>query len=246
MVRIRTIKPEFWSDEKLSPLDPIDRLVFLGLVSLADDFGRCHDNVKVIDAFVFPNCSRTVRESLANLSALGRIRRGMSCSGKPILEIVNWSKHQKVDKPQEKMALPPIHVCTKEIVDNPTVLESFANDSRIVRELVAPRPTTMDQRPTTNDQGEGPGENDSLSLVSSLSGDAPFMQSWGRWKRHRNEKLKPLGPIEEEQQLFDLSPMGPDEAKAIVDYTISRGALNLITNGDHKQKNGKPKKDLPF
>lgn len=43
MARIRTIKPEFWSDEKLSPLAPIDRLTFLGLISMADDYGRVHD-----------------------------------------------------------------------------------------------------------------------------------------------------------------------------------------------------------
>ena len=47
MPRIRTIKPEFWSDEKLAPLPPIDQLVFLGLISLSDDFGRVLDNIKI-------------------------------------------------------------------------------------------------------------------------------------------------------------------------------------------------------
>ncbi len=69
MPRIRSIKPEFWADEKMSSLSPIDRLVFLGLIGMADDFGRVHDNVKVIDAFVFrlptillANRSRICRE----------------------------------------------------------------------------------------------------------------------------------------------------------------------------------------
>ena len=152
MARIRTIKPEFWSDEKVSALEPVDRLVFLGLISLADDFGRVHDLEKVIDAFIFPNTSHSVRESLANLSRMVRIRRGKASNGKPILEIVNWSKHQRVDKPQPKMALPPIDTITNENVDVTPIRESLANDSGMVRDFGAPRPPTTDLRTQTTDQ----------------------------------------------------------------------------------------------
>jgi hypothetical protein len=150
MARIRTIKPEFWCDEKLSPLSPTDRLVFLGLISMSDDYGRVHDNVKIIDAFVFPNSDDCVRESLANLSRIGRVRRGNSSSGMPVIEIVNWDRHQKVDKPQPKLALPSIAVERIETAENPkenAIRELVANDSRTALELVAPH--TTDHRPTT-------------------------------------------------------------------------------------------------
>jgi hypothetical protein len=163
MARIRTIKPEFWSDEKMSALPPIDRLVFLGIISLADDYGRVHDVEKVIDAFIFPNTDDNVRESLANLSRMGRIRRGRSSSGKPILEIVNWGKHQRVDHPQPKMALPPIDDSTNENVDSTTIRESLANDSGTVREPLAP--LTTDHRPPTNDLQKSA----SLSVPESVS-----------------------------------------------------------------------------
>ncbi len=149
MPRIRTIKPEFWSDEKLAPLDPVDRLAFLGLISMADDFGRVHDNVKVIDAFVFPECSRTVRESLANLSRLGRIHRGKASSGKRIIEIVNWREHQRVDKPQRATALPEIEEFSEESLEETCIREPFANHSRTARDL------TRDQGSGTRDQGPG-------------------------------------------------------------------------------------------
>lgn len=151
MARIRTIKPEFWADEKLSHLSAMDRLVFLGLISMADDYGRLHDNVKIIDAFVFPNTDDTVRESLANLSRMNRIRRGKSSQGMPVIEIVNWTKHQKVDKPQPKLALPPIDEKTRENIGETGIREPFENDSRMGSELVAPHTTDQDhdQRPTT-------------------------------------------------------------------------------------------------
>lgn len=136
----------------------IDRLVFLGLISMADDYGRLHDNVKIIDAFIFPNTDDSVRESLANLSRINRIVRGKSSSGMPIIEIVNWTRHQKVDKPQPKLALPAIAKTELENTDSNnkntsqnTVLELVANDSRTDLELVAPLTPTNDpdQRPTT-------------------------------------------------------------------------------------------------
>lgn len=147
MARIRTIKPEFWSDEKLSPLDPITRLVFLGLIGMADDLGRTIDNAKIIDAFIFPNTSDTSRDSLATLSRIGRVIRGKTASGQSVIQIVNWDKHQKVDKPNIRASLPEI----VEIEQVTEIRESVANPSRNGRECLATH--TNDQRPATNDLG---------------------------------------------------------------------------------------------
>jgi len=236
MARIRTIKPEFWCDEKLSPISAIDRLVFLGLISMSDDYGRVHDNVKIIDAFIFPNTDDCVRESLANLSRIGRIRRGISSSGMAIIEIVNWDRHQKVDKPQPKLALPSIAEKKHENLVNTgenIVRESIENDSRTARELVAPHTTDPDPDllPPINER-----EQDRESACSLFS--AAFQTEWNRWKKHRIEKQKPLGAIEEESQLMDLVRFGEAEAIKIIKFTMKRGAINLIDNGDHE---GKPR-----
>lgn len=107
MPRIRSIKPEYWADEKMAPLPPITRLVFLGLVSMADDAGRLVDNIKQIDAFIFPETEDSAREPVAHLEALGRIRRGVTGSGQKVIQIVNWH-HQKIDRPNRAGSLPPI------------------------------------------------------------------------------------------------------------------------------------------
>jgi hypothetical protein len=103
MPRIRTIKPEFWGDEKLAPMEPITRLVFLGLISMADDAGRLLDSVKQIDAMLFPLTEDSARESLAILSRTGRIQRGTTASGQRVIQIVNW-RHQRVDHPNMSAA----------------------------------------------------------------------------------------------------------------------------------------------
>jgi hypothetical protein len=110
MARIRSIKPEFWQDEKLAPLSDACRLVFIALWSMADDFGRLVDNEKAIEAFVWPHEDRSTdtRESLATLARLGRIVRGRTASGQSVIQVTNWGRHQKVDKPSTRSALPEI------------------------------------------------------------------------------------------------------------------------------------------
>ena len=66
--------------------------------------------------------------------------------------------------------------------------------------------------------------------------DSFFDGVWAKWRKHRSEKQKPLGDIEEETQLMDLSRHGEPEAIEIVDFSIRCGAVNLITNGNHKKQ----------
>lgn len=117
--RIRTIKPEFWADEKLAPLDPATRLVFLGLISMADDTGRLLDNLKKIDAFIYPFSEDSAAASLDTLTALGRLRRGWTENGQRVIEIVGFLRHQKIDRPNYRGCLPPL------LDDGATTSETF-------------------------------------------------------------------------------------------------------------------------
>ncbi|MBK6455373.1 MAG: hypothetical protein IPF87_04760 [Gemmatimonadetes bacterium] len=164
MPRIRTIKPEFFSDEKLAPLPVLTRFVFLGLISMADDCGRVLDNLKIIDAYIFPETSETSRGSLTDLSAMGRIQRGVTASGQRIIQIVNWTAHQKIEKPNFRSALPPID---PQDVAAPSVDDGSPSLPRLVGETSGrsrgnvgeespnhtndQRPSTDDLRPPTND-----------------------------------------------------------------------------------------------
>lgn len=150
MARIRTIKPEFWADEKLAPLDAATRLVFLGIISHADDLGRIVDNIKQIDALIFPETSESSREALANLSRIGRIIRGTTASGQRIIQIANWARHQRVDHPNLAAALPEI-VEPQGLTE---IREALATDSRGARDgfatLSVPVPTTSTSTSTTD------------------------------------------------------------------------------------------------
>lgn len=97
MARIRSIKPEIWTDEKFVELSPLARLLFIGLWNFADDYGRMSYSPTRIKLQILPADSTEVSE------LLGEIRRnGMVVvyivEGKEFLQISGWENHQKVDK----------------------------------------------------------------------------------------------------------------------------------------------------
>jgi len=107
-VRIRSIKPEFWRSDDISGLEWDDRLIFIGLWSYVDDNGVGMDRLASVVADLFAgdierDSSETfarVSRGLQNLSEAGRIVR-YTVEGKQYLEVVNWEKHQRIDKPNK-------------------------------------------------------------------------------------------------------------------------------------------------
>ena len=116
MARIRTIKPEFFTSESIAAIRPYRaRLTFVGLWTHATDQGRCRDNAKLIKAAVWPledDVTVTdVEDDLTTLAQLGRIIRyhGTPAGGDqpvPLLQIVNFSEHQKINRPSNRTTLP--------------------------------------------------------------------------------------------------------------------------------------------
>ena len=108
MARIRTIKPDFWTDEKIVELSPLARLLFIGLWNFADDDGRMPYSTTRIKLQILP-------ADAADISALLGEIRGKSLidvyvvDAKEYLHICQFSKHQKIDKrTPSKHPNPPI------------------------------------------------------------------------------------------------------------------------------------------
>ena len=97
MARIRSIKPETWTDEKMVEMSPLARLLFIGLWNFADDEGRMVYSPTRIKLQILP------ADSVDISALLGEIR-GKSLivvyavDGVEYLQVVNFARHQKVDK----------------------------------------------------------------------------------------------------------------------------------------------------
>jgi hypothetical protein len=103
MSRIRTIKPEFWSSEKVMECSTLARLLFIGLWNFCDDGGNHPLRLKTIKAEIFPGdeiTSETIQGLLDELSSNSLIT--FYCNGNSELLHVNGWDHQKIDRPTFK------------------------------------------------------------------------------------------------------------------------------------------------
>lgn len=156
-MRIRSIKPEFWKSTSIAQLCHFDRLLFIALWSYVDDNGVGRDIPQIINGELFaleedPRESLArVTGSLARLSEAGRILR-YTVAGRPFLAIVNWSEHQRIDKPNKSRYPGP---------DDPTALltcgygesrDILARPSRDPRESPAPGAVEQGNRGTEEEE----------------------------------------------------------------------------------------------
>ncbi|MGP3775436.1 hypothetical protein ACTWJ8_31910 [Streptomyces sp. SDT5-1] len=103
MARIRTIKPEAFVSESLAAVSLSAERTFFGLLTQVDDRGRLRDQAAVIAGALWslrPDHGPVgVEDDLIQLASGDLICRFTGGDGKAYLHIVNWAKHQKINRP---------------------------------------------------------------------------------------------------------------------------------------------------
>ena len=125
-MRIRTIKPEFWTDAKLQSLGDSSKLLAIALLNYADDEGYFLADVRLIRSSCrpFDDNSTITQRCIADLSKIGYISLFKCAENGSIGFIKNFSKHQKIDRPSESKLKSYINSTnTRRILDDPSLLE---------------------------------------------------------------------------------------------------------------------------
>lgn len=102
-MRIRTVKPEFWTDEKVGELSIISRLLFIALLNYADDEGNFKCSMKQIKIYSFPYDDIDIQPYLNELVEF-KFMIPYVVQTVSYIHIVNFKKHQKINRPS-----PPMH-----------------------------------------------------------------------------------------------------------------------------------------
>lgn len=136
-MRIRTIKPEFWMSESVGRLSREARLLFIGLWSSCDDYGRTRAASRFLASLLYAydeDVPGRIDGWLAELERAGMVRV-YEHEGCRYLDIPKWFEHQKIDRPTKSK------------------LPAFDASSRI---LASPRETScQEQGSGIRDQGTG-------------------------------------------------------------------------------------------
>jgi hypothetical protein len=157
LARIRTIKPDFWTNEKVLGISPLTRLLFIGMWNFADDYGRLAFSPISIKAKIFANdaiSDTDVRDMLHELSRADLLMI-YSAKDKEYIEITGWD-HQRIDKRQASKIPAP-----------------FAEGS-VIRGIPPTSPDLPQPPPTPAPVREGKGREGKVDSEANASGaDAP-------------------------------------------------------------------------
>lgn len=176
--RIRSLKPEWLTDEKLGRAGDAARVLGVGLILLADDYGRDRWSTALLAAEVWPYEMETKpRETLAKASramrevvAMGFVET-YEVRGEGYYQIVNWQKHQRVDHPGK----PRVPAPSRDIP------ETLARVSRDIPETLAPD-QDQDQDQDLDQDQEAPRVSRSAPRRETAKPPATPPQSLiGRW-----------------------------------------------------------------
>jgi len=106
MARTRSIRPGFFTNDSLGELQPIVRLLFAGLWTVADREGRLLDRPRKLKAELLAYDSVNVDKALDQLKEKGFIERYQADDGERCIQIHNWNRHQRPHPREEASILP--------------------------------------------------------------------------------------------------------------------------------------------
>ncbi len=166
MARARNIKPGFFTNDELSEIAPLGRLLFIALWTIADRAGRIEDRPKRIKAEALPYDDCDVDSLLSQLAARGFILRYTS-SGQRFIQILKFTKHQNPHVREPQSSIPaPGNDATKQPA------------SAALPDAIA-RPVQASADPAPGEHGTGPADSgflipDSPLLIpDSREGESP-------------------------------------------------------------------------
>jgi hypothetical protein len=121
MARIRTIKPDFWTDDDITECSLSARLLFIGIWNFADDAGNLDRSAKQIKARVFPVDNVDCEPLIQELITQGLLIE-YSVNAVKYLHIPGFTKHQVINRPS-KPSVPAYDISLKAhgVITEPSV-----------------------------------------------------------------------------------------------------------------------------
>lgn len=100
-MKIRTLKPDCWRDERVAEVSVEARLLWVGLITQADDAGRLARDPRLLRASIFPLDSDDRVEEIAGwtdeLIGAGLVI-AYGVAGRDYLSLPRWTDHQRIQR----------------------------------------------------------------------------------------------------------------------------------------------------
>lgn len=167
MARMRSVKPEFWTDRKLARISRDARLLYIALWNQADEWARVHGDTRYVKGHCLPyddDLSLTAVDRLLDeLDDAGHVQR-YEAEGDPYLFLPKLAKHQRLEPAKVPSRLPE-----------------------------PPKPGTRKSAPRANESARRSDEMRADPVPSGVrnSAEADVSAGQGTWSEPRADVLEP-------------------------------------------------------
>lgn len=110
MARKRFLSPDIWSDAFFVKLSPQERLLFIGMITLADDEGRLRASAPYLKGQIFSKDDFSDKRVEALRDSIARRNRNVKLyrvQGMEYIAFLNWYTYQKPSNPLASRFPPP-------------------------------------------------------------------------------------------------------------------------------------------
>jgi hypothetical protein len=180
MARIRSIKPEFWTDYRMAEdLTRDQRLFYIGLWNDADDEGRFLAHPRRLLGAIFPY-DRDLDEAFIEGSFRVLMETGRmvlyEANGEPYGELTKFSAHQRINRPSPSRIPPP-----------PTISVDSLSDHGAFSEPSIPGARTRELGAGSREQGAGAGKGGAAVPAATVT----FDEAWRLYPKRSGSNSRP-------------------------------------------------------
>lgn len=204
MARTRNIKPAFFDNDVLGGLEPLTRLLFIGLWCIADREGRLEDRPRKIKKTILGYDDVNTEETSGMLQQLadnGFIIR-YTVEEDDYIQIVNFTKHQNPHMKEKDSEIPP-----------PPGFEAITSEKNS---------TSTRQAPCKNEENE---DDEAKEEVKPSLQEQRFNTFWQAYplKKAKQAAWKAWQKIKPTTELFEKIMSAVDNAKRSEDWARDNG-----------------------
>ncbi|MCD8311252.1 MAG: phage replication protein [Firmicutes bacterium] len=216
MARTRNIKPAFFDNDTLGSLDPLIRLLFIGLWCIADRDGRLEDRPRRIKKTLLGYDDATAEETSGMLQQLednGFIIR-YEANGEKYIQVINFRKHQNPNMKEKASEIPP-----PPGFEAGTYIEHSTSTVQALCKEVTD--TTPKPAQTNTDTAKAPKDNAEKTLL-----EMRFSAFWEAYpkKKAKVTALKAWMRIKPTAELFEKIMSAVEKYKHSQDWLKENGA----------------------
>lgn len=215
MARARNIKPSFFTNDELGDVNPLARLLFIGMWTIADFKGCFEYKPKRLKVQLLPYDDCDIEELVTDLEKSGFISK-YTVQGRQYIKALNFTKHQNPHKNERESGseIPDIDQADQELTKNTLNISDLQNIENNLEQNGTDRADSLNLIP------------DSLNLIPEVISDVVEKPASPKRKPKTQKTTVPENfEISEQVRIWATSKNFGDLEQHL-EYFVSKAAAN--------------------